>query len=137
MQKQKVRRMEGLAQLEPVDLEKRIAMTELEDEPSPLESLEADEKLLKALKVRIPSEMDDKLLLDLFREKGLEDFGVNGNGEDMFVGWEMGEGRKTYLKEMERNENWRNLNEENQDVGSAVELVLFSWLVDELLTDLF
>ncbi|KAK8477393.1 hypothetical protein V6N13_076209 [Hibiscus sabdariffa] len=92
---QKVPRFENLAQLEPVDLEKRIAMTEIEDE--------------------FP----------------------NGEQEDMFVGWEMQEGRKLYLKEMERNENWRNLNEEKQDVGSALELQVFSSLVDELLTAFF
>ncbi|KAL4339297.1 hypothetical protein GQ457_08G028050 [Hibiscus cannabinus] len=92
---QKVPRFENLAQLEPVDLEKRIAMTEIEDE--------------------LP----------------------NGEQEDMFVGWEMQEGRKLYLKEMEKNENWRNLNEEKQDVGSALELQVFSSLVDELLTAFF
>ncbi|KAK8497236.1 hypothetical protein V6N12_001551 [Hibiscus sabdariffa] len=91
---QKVPRFVNLAQLEPVDLEKRIAMTELED------------------------------------------WG-NGDCEDVFVGWEMQEGRKLYLKEMERNENWRNLNEEKQDVGSALELLVFSSLVDELLTAFF
>ncbi|KAK8584262.1 hypothetical protein V6N13_109653 [Hibiscus sabdariffa] len=139
---QKVRRFDSLAQLEPVDLEKRIAMTEHEAD----DDREGDEKLVKLLKAKIPSEIfkfvDSNLLLDCFRETGLEDLKmvedwVNGNCEDVFVGWEMEEGRKSYLKETERNENWRNFNEENQDVGSAVELEVFSSLVDELLTDFF
>ncbi|KAK8618058.1 hypothetical protein V6N13_115933 [Hibiscus sabdariffa] len=137
---QKFRRFDSLGQLEPVDLEKRIAMTEHE---CPDDDTEGDEKLLKA---KIPSKifkfMDGTLLLDLFRETGLEDLKmvedwVDGNCEDMFVGWEMEEGRKSYLKETERNDNWRNFNEENQDVGSAVEMEVFSSLVDELLTDFF
>ncbi|MBA0737228.1 hypothetical protein Gogos_010699 [Gossypium gossypioides] len=165
----KVRRFESLAQLEPVDLEKRIAMAELEDESSLLRSVSvnnngmSEEKLLKLLKAKFPSEIfkfrADNLLLDFFWETfmvedkgerhdmGFEDFGVkslkvvedwvNGNSQEFVLGWELHEGRKAYLKDMERNENWRNFNEEKEDVGSALELELFSSLVDEVLTDLF
>ncbi|KAA3468990.1 UAA transporter [Gossypium australe] len=164
----KVRRFESLAQLEPVDLEKRIAMAELEDESSLLRSVSvnnngmSEEKLLKLLKAKFPSEIfkfrADNLLLDFFWETfmvedkgerhdmGFKDFGVkslkvvedwvNGNSQEFVLGWELHEGRKAYLKDMERNENWRNFNEE-KDVGSALELELFSSLVDEVLTDLF
>ncbi|MBA0852559.1 hypothetical protein Goshw_006889 [Gossypium schwendimanii] len=165
----KVRRFESLAQLEPVDLEKRIAMAELEDESSLLRSVSvnnngmSEEKLLKLLKAKFPSQIfkfrADNLLLDFFWETfmvedkgerhdmGFEDFGVkslkvvedwvNGNSQEFVLGWELHEGRKAYLKDMERNENWRNFNEEKEDVGSALELELFSSLVDEVLTDLF
>ncbi|KAB2018228.1 hypothetical protein E1A91_D08G216800v1 [Gossypium mustelinum] len=165
----KVRRFESLTQLEPVDLEKRIAMAELEDESSLLRSVSvnnngmSEEKLLKLLKAKFPSEIfkfrADNLLLDFFWETfmvedkgerhdmGFEDFGVkslkvvedwvNGNSQEFVLGWELHEGRKAYLKDMERNENWRNFNEEKEDVGSALELELFSSLVDEVLTDLF
>ncbi|MBA0709808.1 hypothetical protein Golax_024829 [Gossypium laxum] len=165
----KVRRFESLAQLEPVDLEKRIAMAELEDESSLLRSVSvnnngmSEEKLLKLLKAKFPSQIfkfrADNLLLDFFWETfmvedkgerhdmGFEDFGVkslkvvedwvNGNSQEFILGWELHEGRKAYLKDMERNENWRNFNEEKEDVGSALELELFSSLVDEVLTDLF
>ncbi|GMI76306.1 TON1 Recruiting Motif 11 [Hibiscus trionum] len=134
---QKARRLEGLTQLEPVDLETRIAMTELEDD---------DGEIIELVKARIPWEinkfMEDGLVLDLYRETGLEDLKmvenwVNGKCEDMFVGWEMEEGRKAYLKEMERNGNWRKFNEEEEDVGTTVELEVLSSLLDELLTDLF
>ncbi|XP_022754071.1 uncharacterized protein LOC111302409 [Durio zibethinus] len=185
---QKIRRFESLSQLEPVDLEKRIALAELEDES--LEShrevlclvsvnnngnmsdyqdkeekdREANEKLLKLLKSKIPSDsfkfMADNLLLDFFRERltvennakrladmGLEEFGldllkvaedwVNGNPQELVLGWKLQESRKANVKEMERNENWRNFNEEKEKMGSAVEHEVFISLVDELLTDLF
>ncbi|XWS49878.1 hypothetical protein CRYUN_Cryun12cG0041000 [Craigia yunnanensis] len=185
---QEIRRLESLAQLEPVDLEKRIALSELEDESleSHKEQLcsvsvnnndnmsddqdkqekdrEEHKKLLKLLQSKIPSDSfkfkADNLLLDFFRERlmvednarrlvdmGLEEFGldlfkvaedwVNGNPQELFRGWEVKEGRKAYVKEMERNEIWRNFNEEKEEVGSAVELEIFTSLVDELLTDLF
>ncbi|XVF13212.1 hypothetical protein REPUB_Repub08aG0188900 [Reevesia pubescens] len=186
-----IRRFKSLAQLEPVDLEKRIAMAEPEDEES-LESHKEvlysvsvnnddnmsnddedykqekdreanDEKLLKLLKAKIPSDSfkfkSDNLLLEFFRERlmmednakrvvnmGLEEFGldllkvaedwVNGNPEELDLRWEVEEGRKEYVKETERHENWRNFNEENEEVGLAVELEVFSSLVDELLTDI-
>ena len=185
---QKIRRLESLAQLEPVDLEKQIALSELEDESlqSPKEVLcsvsvnnndnmsddqdkqekdrEEREKLLKQLQSKSPSDRfkfkADNLLLDFFRERlmvednakrlvdmGLEELGldlfkvaedwVNGNPQELVLGWEVREGRKAYVKEMERNENWRNFNEEKEEVGSAVELEVFISLVDELLIDLF
>ncbi|XWS38422.1 hypothetical protein CRYUN_Cryun19dG0130000 [Craigia yunnanensis] len=184
---QKIRRFESLAQLEPVDLEKRIALAELEHESleSPRELLcsvsvknngnmyddqvkqekdrEANEKLLKLLKSKIPSDSfkfkADNLQLDFFRERlmveenakrladmGLEEFGldlfkvaedwINRNTEELVLEWELQEGRKACVKEMERNENWRNFNEEKEEVGSAVELEVFNSLMDELLTDL-
>ncbi|XVF10678.1 hypothetical protein REPUB_Repub07fG0203200 [Reevesia pubescens] len=171
---QRIRRFESLALLEPVDLEKRIAMAELEDEslesPKELSSVsviknngnmsdedkqekdrEANEKLLKLLKEKIPSDSfkADNLLLDFFKErlmveenakqldllKVAEDW-VNGNPQELVLEWEVPEGGKEYVKEMERNENRRNFNEEKEELGSAVELEVFSSLVDELLTDL-
>ncbi|KAL1158174.1 hypothetical protein V6Z11_A08G206900 [Gossypium hirsutum] len=119
----KVRRFESLAQLEPVDLEKRIAMAELEDE------------FITPPLTKFPSEIfkfrADNLLLDFFWET----FIVEDKGERHDMGCMKAE--KAYLKDMERNENWRNFNEEKEDVGSALELELFSSLVDEVLTDLF
>ncbi|XVE64906.1 hypothetical protein DITRI_Ditri07aG0139600 [Diplodiscus trichospermus] len=186
---QKIRRLESLAQLEPVDLEKRIALAELENESleSPREALcsvsvnangnksddqdqqekdrEASEKLLKQMESKIPSNSfkfdADNLLTDLINERlmvednakqlahdmGLEELGleilkvaedwVNGNPQEMVIGWEVQECREAYVKDMERNENWRNFNEEKEEVGSAVELEVFSSLVDELLTGFF
>ncbi|CAK7335439.1 unnamed protein product [Dovyalis caffra] len=96
---QKIRRFESLAQLDPVDLEKRIAMAELEDESldSPLQpcsmSIHSDndngfnetkengtekdaQELLKHVKSTIASHSlapkVDSLLLDFFKEKIVE-----------------------------------------------------------------
>lgn len=183
---QRIIGFENLAQLAPVDLEKRIAFSELEDESleSPKEPCsvsvdnngnisdevkqekdkEGNGKLLMLLKAKIPSDSSkfkaDNLLLDFFRERmvednnaekhakmGLEEFvldllkvaedWVNGNPQELLLGWEVQDGRKAYVKEMERNENWRNFYVEKEKVGSEVELEIFSLLVDELLTDLF
>ncbi|OMP09634.1 hypothetical protein COLO4_05272 [Corchorus olitorius] len=153
---QKIRRFESLAQLEPVDLEKRIALAEHEDGNNNKQDkfTEANEKLLKQLKSKYPSDCfywADNLLLDFFSERMVEDEGVlielelvkvaedwiNGNPQEVILGWEVQEGRKAYVKEMERIENWRSFDEEKEEVGLKVELEVFSWLVDELLTDLF
>ncbi|XVF52819.1 hypothetical protein PTKIN_Ptkin05aG0049200 [Pterospermum kingtungense] len=165
---QKIRRFESLTQLEPVDLEKRIALAELENNQDRQEKEyagEANEKLLKLLKSKIPADSfkfkaDDNLLLHFFRERlvmedkakgvvemGLEEFEldlvkvaedwVNGKSQELVLGWEVQQGRKAYVKEMDRNEDWRSFNEEKEEVGSEVELEVFSSLVDELLTDLF
>ncbi|TYH40722.1 hypothetical protein ES332_D12G267200v1 [Gossypium tomentosum] len=117
---QKVIRFERLAQLEPVELDKRIAMAELEDE-FPNELLDDyynkpetnHQKLFKLLKPQIPSNSFSSLSVNAKRvviEMGTEDFG--------------------------KNENWMKLTQGKEEVGSAVELALFSSLLDDFLIDL-
>jgi hypothetical protein len=95
---QKIRRFESLAQLDPLDLEKRIAMAELEDESleSPVQhcsvSIHSDndndfketkengtekqaQELLKHVKSTISlASKVDSLLLDFFKEKIVENY---------------------------------------------------------------
>ncbi|KAF5734838.1 hypothetical protein HS088_TW15G00333 [Tripterygium wilfordii] len=175
---QKIRRFESLAELEPVDLAKRIALSEMDDleslkspaSPSTNSKEEEEEKenggenetesrrdeLLRQLKSTIPSNTllasnkADNLLLNFFTEKTeenktcckyellkeAEDW-VNGHQELFLVwGWEVKDGRKLYLKDMEKNGGWRNLEEEKQEVGLELEQEIFSTLVIELFSTL-
>ncbi|GKU95351.1 hypothetical protein SLEP1_g8722 [Rubroshorea leprosula] len=170
---QKTRRFESLAQLEPVDLEKRLASSELEDEwprRRPI-SIDGDGKsisdeskkekitdagdLLKIFKYKTPSNKMklkvESVLLDFFRERIVQG-GTNGQGEfdeketlkmaeewvkgqsrELILEWEVKEGRKVYLKDMERNGMWRNLEEAREEVAAEMELEMLSSLVEELL----
>ncbi|KAF5729945.1 hypothetical protein HS088_TW20G00312 [Tripterygium wilfordii] len=160
---QKIRRFESLAQLEPVDLAKRIALSEMNDPESlkspapPSTNYDEEEKadeLVKLVKSRIPSSTlltsrkVDNVLLDYFQEnigenktqgKDIQDElllkeaadWVNGQ-QELFLGWEVKDGRKLYLKDMEKNGQWRNLEEENQEVGLELEQEIFTNLVIEL-----
>ncbi|RVW16284.1 hypothetical protein CK203_067871 [Vitis vinifera] len=89
---QKIRRFESVAELEPVDLEKRIALLELDDEPlhqspaQPSMSIHRNKEemtterqaqnLLKLIKAEVPSDSSkfnaDTLLLDFFKERIME-----------------------------------------------------------------
>lgn len=160
---QKIRGFESLAQLEPVDLAKRIALSEIDDLELPKslaspstgnifkeeeeEENEADEllKLVKSNSLLITSGKVDNVLLEFFKEqqkggnkrqgkdellKEAEDW-VNGK-QELFLGWEVKDGKKLYLKDMEKSGGWRNLEEENQEVGLELEQEIFSSLVIEL-----
>ncbi|XP_039046834.1 uncharacterized protein LOC120187109 [Hibiscus syriacus] len=107
---QKIIRFERLAQLEPLELEKRISSAELEDEPNLQISVELS-------KVKIP---------DLFvRERLLvEEYGVNILKKE----W-----KQVHVKEMGE---WIKFNVEKEEVGSALQLELFASLLDDLLIDL-
>lgn len=89
---QKIRRFESVAELEPVDLEKRIALLELDDEPlhqspaQPSMSIHRNKEemtterqaqnLLKLIKAEVPSDSSKfnagTLLLDFFKERIME-----------------------------------------------------------------
>ncbi|KAJ4835653.1 hypothetical protein Tsubulata_021700 [Turnera subulata] len=175
----KIRRFENLTQLEPVDLEKRIAMAELDDESleSPsmathngsendLHEIEVDnasekgveEKLLKLFKETIPSNeygltfKADSLLLDLFRERNVvhneriivvedhkeiemvQDW-LKGHPQELFLGWEVKDKRHVYIKDMEKDGKWRNLDEDKEEVALEIEFEIFTSLVNEFLVD--
>ncbi|XP_065858161.1 uncharacterized protein [Euphorbia lathyris] len=147
--------------IEPVNLEKQI-----EDEQNKSSTSEHNEQeksadeLLKLVKSRIPQNclsITDSLLLDFFKEKLVEKNGmvkgsiefdeeievankwVNGEVEDMFLGWEVKDKRHVYIRDMERNgSNWRNLrslDEDKEEVVLELELELFTSLVNEALFD--
>ncbi|XP_050226935.1 uncharacterized protein LOC126676714 [Mercurialis annua] len=101
---------------------------------------------------------NDGLLLDFFREKSVEkNIGmvkeeeeikelfkqeleivkdwINGHPQDMFLGWEVKDNRLVYIKDMERSAEWRNLNEEQEELILELELAVFTDLVNEVLLD--
>ncbi|XP_077243134.1 DUF4378 domain protein isoform X2 [Tasmannia lanceolata] len=150
---QKIRCFESLAQLEPVDLEKRIAISENSNE-------EEDEKprvLLKLLKTSLGESRKtnlDRLLLDFFREglqtnvhrreeaKGNEcEEELLSEASDWIEGCgEMGKGvednSEVRVREMERGGKWRKFGEEEEELAVEMESGVFSSLVEELLIDL-
>ncbi|GMJ00344.1 TON1 Recruiting Motif 10 [Hibiscus trionum] len=135
---QKIIRFERLARLEPLELETRIATAELEDEHKP-ESNHQLQELLKLSKPRILSNRNSSNLLSalfvrerlLVVEAGMEEFGINILKNQNPQEW-----IKACFKEMEENVNWIKFNVEKEEVGSALELELFSSLMDDFLIEL-
>ncbi|XP_077246563.1 uncharacterized protein LOC143886470 [Tasmannia lanceolata] len=157
--KHKIRRFEKLAELDRVNLEKRIAESELESTHS---SDEEDEErartLLKLIKTSLGESTktnSDMVLLDFFREglewnrlsreeaKGNEleeellswasDW-LDGYGEMM--GWGVEDNREAHVKEIERGDRWRKFLEEEDDLTVEIESGILSSLVEELWPDL-
>ncbi|KAB5573626.1 hypothetical protein DKX38_000820 [Salix brachista] len=173
---QKIRRFESLAPLDPLDLEKRIAAAELEDE-SPLQHCSTDSSILKIETKENGTEKDaqellehvkstvashslaskvDSLLLDFFEEKIEENKAggsvagsyrgfeqelkvarewIDGQPEEMFLGWEMAERRHVYIKHMEQSGRWEKVDRGKEEVALELEAEVFNSLVDEVLLD--
>ncbi|KAK8538045.1 hypothetical protein V6N13_096166 [Hibiscus sabdariffa] len=134
---QKITRFERLAQLEPLELEKRIATAEHEDEDKPEPNHQLSKAIIPPNSSNLLSDMfvRERLLVVEENEKRLQvvEAGVevelkNENPQDWI---------KAYVKEMEENVNWIKFNVEKEEVGSALQLELFSSLLDDLLIDLF
>ncbi|XP_030538144.1 uncharacterized protein LOC115746498 [Rhodamnia argentea] len=179
--KHKARRCERLSRLKPVQLEKRIALSELEGEslvqhssltPSPSVltedqdgETEIEEKIRELLDATMgvnPSFVSkvDILLLDFFRERLEEEEGTNkiaiggssdeletellkvadgwikGQPQEVFLGWEVEDGRDAYIKDMERRERWRDVGEEKMGVALDLEVEVWSYVMDEVLLDI-
>ncbi|KAL1828402.1 hypothetical protein ACET3Z_006814 [Daucus carota] len=163
------RRLESLSKLEPVALEKRIALADCENESvgSPLlsihENLVSDndedytnsgkksEELLEQMKARTPSmslrlNSDDNLFLDFFIEATCEDNNVsdcelldmakdwmNGEPQEVLLGWEVQKNREVYIREMEKGGMWGKLDEDRQEVALELEAEIFTSLVNDLI----
>ncbi|WCJ26155.1 hypothetical protein M5689_007995 [Euphorbia peplus] len=102
----------------------------------------------------ISNQPDSLLLLDFFKEKALEKNGkitsqideeieaahkwINGEVEEMFLGWEVKDKRHVYVRDMERNNGskWRNFDEDKEELVLELELEIFTSLVNEALLDL-
>ncbi|EEF51088.1 uncharacterized protein LOC8265402 [Ricinus communis] len=123
---------------------------------------ERAQELLELVKTTLPSSNSlisnaESVLLDFFREKILENNAsssmvkgskefkqeleaiqdwLNGNPQEMFLGWEVKESRHIYVKEMEKSRKWRNLSEEKEELILEFELEIFTSLVNEALFDL-
>ncbi|XP_040990291.1 uncharacterized protein LOC121237563 [Juglans microcarpa x Juglans regia] len=193
----KIRRFECLVQTEPVNLEKRIALSEPNHE-APYKSLEqpcslptlqdndmledhkedheqteenAEDQLFHLIDTkRSPNgviiKADHDPLLDFFRERSEENHGscastrrsgkcnefeheyyllskvaaedwlISGNRREMVLGWEVKDGRKVYLRDMEKGWKWRTLVEE-KEVALDTEVEVWTCLLNELVLDLF
>lgn len=174
---QKIRRFEGLAQLEPVDLEKRMdeimSDSEVEDEAptSPLvganynhgaqivnSTQEKAGELVQLIKTssapsnKLVTLKVEKLVLDLYRDRMVENSDenvvmkevmkvaedwINGQSQELLLGWEVENCRKVYVNDMDKYcGNWRELEEEKQEVGLELEVEVWNSLMKELLLDI-
>lgn len=156
-----IRRIENLAQLE-VDLEQRMkAIMDSEAEAEASASLmhtanchaEQVNKTEEKTSNKLVSLKAEKEVMDLCREtiieknsdesavvreavKAVEDW-INGESHELLLGWEVEEGRKVYVKDMEN--EWgscRELDCERQEVGLELEAEVWNSLLKELLLDL-
>ena len=153
-----------MAELEPVHLEKRIALSESElDNESPIQSSMATESqaqnLLKLVKTETQSDSSnlnaDTLLLDLCKEGIMVERHENPNADeikqdlirvaedwmserhrDLLLGWEVQNNRKAYIMDMEESGKWRELEEEKEEVAAEVESEVLTSLLNEMLLEL-
>lgn len=147
--------------MDPVDLEKRIARSELEEAAG--EITEAEDKagdlllLFNASSGKIQTRNADMLLLDFFRE-GLAtsqrnlirqaDAKADGIEEELLsaannwmdgrvkLEWSLGDYSEACVKEMTRDERWRRFKEEEEGLAMEMEIGVLGLLVEELLLDL-
>ncbi|KAK3027575.1 hypothetical protein RJ639_042344 [Escallonia herrerae] len=149
----KSRRFENLSQLQPVDLESRIAQSECDQKPVDDNARQTEQnavELLEEMKATIPPASFtkynlDKLLLHFFGERIAEGYTqpelfssatdwINGHPQELLLEWEEQKNREAY---MEKGRKWEEVDEEKQEVGSELEAEIFTCLVNELLLDLF
>lgn len=156
---QKIRRFENLAQVEPVDLEKRITMSEVDDGDELANKTEEKAgELVKQLIMKTRSSMvlrtkADKLVVDLFRETSVENSEenvvmeevlkvvekwVNGESQELLTSWEVENGRKVYVNDMDNKYcgKWMKLDEQEKEVGLELEVEVWNSLFNEFLLDL-
>ncbi|KAG9453053.1 hypothetical protein H6P81_005957 [Aristolochia fimbriata] len=159
---QKIRRFESLAELAPVDLEKRIALFEQECSSSGGENTEKRiqeveeeseaREVLELLKSNsgcsVLEQKTEKLLLDFFSE-GLGESvkNVSGdvllrtasdwlNGSDRGTRREVQDDREALVREMEMGGRWWKLKQEEDDLLLELEVGVMGVMIDDLLTDL-
>lgn len=157
---QKIRRFENLAQVEPVDLEKRITMSEADDgDELGNRTEEKAGELVKQLIMKTRSSSmglhtkADKLVVDLFRERSVENSEenvvmeevlkvvekwVNEESQELLTSWEVENGRKVYVNDMDNKYcgNWMKLDEQEKEVGLELEVEVWNSLFNEFLLDL-
>ncbi|CAI8609707.1 unnamed protein product [Vicia faba] len=158
---QKTRHFENISSLEPLVLEKRIkCLEELEDEPhnyslkqcslSVIDSIIGDRKNKDELNSLMIN--TEKLLFD-YLEQSIEensnadypkDFNlcnvvddwVRGKPQEPYLGWEVNEGRHVYISEMERCEEWKNYDQQTEQLVLELENDVLTSLVNEIVIDL-
>lgn len=163
---QTVRRFEGIAKLEPINLSKKFSLSEQADE-----SIDGNEKeilvqdgddvahskaldLLGQIKTAFKNYKYDykTILFDFFRECVSEKNGIrfenelilevrdwiNGNPREMYLGWEEAKNRIPYMRDIEKGGKWniRVLAEHKEEFAFELEGEVLAQLVDELVLDL-
>ncbi|XP_058084864.1 uncharacterized protein LOC131232569 [Magnolia sinica] len=146
-----------ISQLGPINLDKQIYQTELEEEED--EDMKATDKaydLLKILKARHGEVKKgtgvDRLMLDFFREGLVESktkrsmrvkeeeelLRTAGHWMNLEGGRGLGveDNKVAYVKGMEESGRWREFGTEEKEVAVEVETHVFRSLLDELLLDL-
>ncbi|CAN0907477.1 hypothetical protein LINGRAHAP2_LOCUS24826 [Linum grandiflorum] len=154
----KLRRFERLAELKPLDLEKRIntiIKQDVEQQCSIVSQSTGPHELLSIVKERAAISSSnigliskcELLLLDFFEEKleisreqqpeeletVVEEW-LNGEAKEMLGGWEVKECRNVYLKHMDDEiGEWRNVGGRMEKVGLELENCIFTSLINEVL----
>lgn len=167
MHMQKRRNFKSIASLEPVVLEKRIASSEVEDEPhinnhaTEQCSLQNSEEinardLLNFVKRSIPSNSlmnkAENLLFDYFKQSigennnvghskklhlcNVAEDWIRGKPQELYLGWEVKDGRRVYISEMDKCGEWQNSDQATQELALEMENEVFNSLVNELVLDL-
>ncbi|XP_050378237.1 uncharacterized protein LOC126795439 [Argentina anserina] len=160
---QKIRRFENLAKLEPINLERRMVMSEVDDEDErDNKTAEKAGKLVKQFIIETSSYVlsnglvymkADKLPVDLFMERStvkdseknvvmeevlkVAEEWVNGESH-MLSSWEVENGRQVYVNDMDNKYcgKWMQLDEQEKEVGLELEVEVWNFLLDEFLLDL-
>lgn len=129
-------------------------MSELEDDHKgshgqdrPLEEDQKARELVAKLTTKAITCTDNKLLIDFFRErleedrewseeaamKAAEEWAMGAPTREVVLGWEVREGRRAYVTDMERGGRWRNLDKEKGEIGLELEALVWDSLMEELL----
>ncbi|XP_050235877.1 uncharacterized protein LOC126685912 [Mercurialis annua] len=157
---QKIQKFERLARVEPINLEKWMPMDENassseEDEEEIRETNSRDQEveekawelLSRVKETNSLAEFNDgnveRIVFDFFRDELSRNRNESEmmrrvkkwmNGEDMK--WTGSEKKEVYVSDMEKEGNWGVFQEEQQELGLAIENGIMGLLVDDLLIDL-
>ncbi|CAK8562859.1 unnamed protein product [Lathyrus sativus] len=157
---QKTRHFENISSLEPLDLEKRIKCLELEDEPHNYSSKQCSLPTIESVigdnknKDELNSLMinTEKLLFDYLEQSIEENNNANhpknlnlchvvddwmrGKPQEPYLSWEVKEGRQVYISEMERCNEWKNYDQEKEQLVLELENDVLTSLVNEIVIDI-
>ncbi|KAL4562740.1 hypothetical protein LXL04_026770 [Taraxacum kok-saghyz] len=147
MLKQRIQEFENLIEVEDTCFLNKAM--ELDD----IESFKVEEKAIKLMdhvKTTTSFEDCDDLLLDFFRDEMITNKGVEidesrvlkmakswvRGEDDGSLGWEMEGRREVCIQEMEKIGKWKDFEDEQQEIGIEISMMVFDHLLNELSMDL-
>ncbi|KAL9678148.1 hypothetical protein QQ045_015987 [Rhodiola kirilowii] len=157
---QRLGRFETLAKMEPVDLDKMlaVALSDIEDKDSndTIIDIKAEvaQNMLDLVKLRIhaPSETNptfcvDNLLLDFFMDSFQEQSAdhqlteaaesyLTGKVKKMVFDWKVEKARNIYIQDMERGRTWKHVDDQRVELGMEIEEGIWNSLVNDLVREL-